>query len=641
MKLYVLITGLLLALSLLLVACGGSAPPSSMATVTPLPTLTPVPSPTARPTPTAAPAHTARSASADRPTPTPSFRLTILHNNDGESQLVDLGPDLKDFGGVARFATVVQREKWGASSGEGAEKSGVIRVSSGDNFLAGPEFTEGKRAGTYYDALALDLIGYDAIALGNHDFDFGPEVLAEFIRQVSNSEAPFLSSNLDFSGEPDLQALFDEGRIAESVVVRKNGVRIGIIGATTPNLRFISSPRNVKIISDVAGEIQAEVELLEAAGVNIIVLISHLQGINAEIALVGQIDGVDVVVAGGGDELLANEGDLLVPGGEEPFGPYPIIAADMDGTEVPVVTTAGQYGYLGKLVVSFDGDGNLIDIDEEASGPIRIAGGDNPDAVQPQPEVQTRVVEPLTALLQVMRDNVIATSQVDLEGRRSEVRSRETNQGNLMADALHWQASQRAAEYGVSSPDVAIQNGGGIRNGVVLPAGPITELDTFGMAPFSNWVTVLENISREQFKEVLENAVSRAVDGDTEGGSGRFAQVSGFSFEWSESGTAQVLDADGTVDTPGTRVRRVVLDDGTVIVDGGTLVPGTALTVATNDFLARGGDQYPYRGVRFTNLGVTYQQALATYIQDPDGLNGTVTSADYPEGGEGRINRLP
>ena len=102
-----------------------------------------------------------------------------------------------------------------------------------------------------------------------------------------------------------------------------------------------------------------------------------------------------------------------------------------------------------------------------------------------------------------------------------------------------------------------------------------------------------------------------------------------------------LFDADGTVDTPGTRVRRVVLDDGTVIVDGGTLVPGTALTVATNDFLARGGDQYPYRGARFTNLGVTYQQALATYIQDPDGLNGTVTSADYPEGGEGRINRLP
>ena len=109
-------------------------------------------------------------------------------------------------------------------------------VSSGDNSLAGPEFSAGLQTGTFYDALVLDLIGYDAIALGNHDFDFGPDVLAEFIKQVSDSQAPFLSSNLNFSGEPNLQALFDEGRIAESVVVRKNGVRIGI-----------RSPRNSRV----------------------------------------------------------------------------------------------------------------------------------------------------------------------------------------------------------------------------------------------------------------------------------------------------------------------------------------------------------------------------------------------------------
>ena len=198
-----------------------------------------------------------------------------------------------------------------------------------------------------------------------------------------------------------------------------------------------------------------------------------------------------------------------------------------------------------------------------------------------------------------------------------------------------------ALEYGVAPPDVAFQNGGGIRNDAVLPNGQIRELDTFDMAPFSNLVTILENISRGQFKEVLENAVSRVVEGDTEGGSGRFAQVSGFSFEWSESGTAQALDPDATVAVPGARVQRVVLDDGTVIVDGGAVMPGPALTVATIDFLARGGDQYPYRGAPFTILGVSYQQALANYLQDPAGLNGTVTAGDYPLGGEGRIKRQP
>ena len=345
MKPSLLITGVLLALSLFMIACGSGA----AQTVTPWPTEKPAP--------------TARAGSPVAPVaaaPASTFRLTILHNNDGESQLINLGTGLEDFGGAAQFAAVVQREKRVAVSGEtsfGAShgKSGVIMVSAGDNFLAGPEFTVGLRAGTFYDALAMDLIGYDAIALGNHDFDFGPEVLAKFIKQMSASQAPFLSSNLDFSGEPVLRDLFNQGRIAGSVVVVKNGERIGIIGATTPLLGSISSPRRVRIIADVAGEVQAEVDRLEASGVNKIVLLSHLQDIDADIVLVGQIHGVDVVVAGGGDELLANECDVLIPGYDALFGPYPIMATAQDGIRVPVVTTAGQYSYLGKLNQSQSG----------------------------------------------------------------------------------------------------------------------------------------------------------------------------------------------------------------------------------------------------------------------------------------------
>ena len=630
MKIYVLITGVLLMVSLLLVACGSEA--SGIAP----------PRPTERPAPTLRPEVKVPPAAA---APASAFRLTILHNNDGESQLVNLGSGLEDYGGVAQFAAVVQREKRvAASAGSSIEasggKSGVIMVSSGDNFLAGPEFTIGLQAGTFYDALALDLIGYDAIALGNHDFDFGPELLANFIKQVSASQAPFLSSNLDFSGEPTLQDLFDQGRIAESVVVRKNGERIGIIGATTPHLDSISSPRRVRTIADVAGEVQAEVDRLEASGVNKIVLLSHLQDLGADIILLGQVHGVDVVVAGGGDELLANECAVLIPGDEATFGPYPIMATAQDGIRVPVVTTAGQYSYLGKLVVMFNPSGNLVSIDEDASGPIRIARGDGPSTVRPDCEVQRSVVNPIKTGFVSLADP-IAISQVALDGRRSEVRFRETNQGNLMTDALRWQAARLAPDYGALSPDVAIQNGGGIRNDLILPEGEIRELDTFDMAPFSNLVTVIEDVSRSQFKEILENAVSRAVEGDVDGGTGRFAQVSGFRFEWSESGTALVHNPDGSVKVPGTRVQRVVLDDGAVIVGGGRVVPGPALTLATNDFLARGGDEYNFQGAPFTVLGVTYQQALKNFIQFSDGLGETVAAADYPEGGEGRIERLP
>ena len=100
-----------------------------------------------------------------------------------------------------------------------------------------------------------------------------------------------------------------------------------------------------------------------------------------------------------------------------------------------------------------------------------------------------------------------------------------------------------------------------------------------------------------------------------------------------------MLDGDGNVVTPGTRVTEVMLDDATVIVTGGAVVAGPDLTIATIDFLARGGDEYPHRGASFTSVGVSYQQALADYIVDV--LGGTLSAADYPEGGEGRITNVP
>jgi 5'-nucleotidase len=371
----------------------------------------------------------------------------------------------------------------------------------------------------------------------------------------------------------------------------------------------------------VAAEIQTEVTRLEGMGIDRIVLISHLQSLDEDLALVPQLDGVDIVVAGGGDELLANPDDTLIPG-DAPSGlfpGYPIIAMDSDGTEVPVVTTSGSYQYVGRLVIGFNGLGEVIEV-HDLSGPVRVAGGANPDAVAPDPAVQSQVVEPVLDGLEDLASTVLGTSEVALDGRRTEVRSRETNEGNLIADALKWQAEQLADDFGVPQPDVALQNGGGIRNDVLVPAGNITELDAFNMVPFANFVSVVENVSRAQFKELLENAVS-----DLPGG-GRFAQVSGFSFTY---------DPDGAI---GARVVDATLDDGTPIVIGGVVQDGADLVVATIDFLARGGDEYPFGDAPFTTLGVTYQQALFDYITE--GLGGVITTADYPEGGEGRITAL-
>jgi 5'-nucleotidase/UDP-sugar diphosphatase len=569
------------------------------------------------------------------------FYLTILHNNDGESQVINAGSGLEDFGGAARFKAVVDKLKGEAINGPWTQrgaKRGVVMISSGDNFLAGPEFNAGLENGVpFYDTIAMELIGYDAVNLGNHDFDFGPDVLADFLDGYT-VPPPYVSANLDFSGEPRLQAYVDAGVIVPAAVIKQRGELIGVIGLETPLLPFISSPRNVVVSDDLVNIVQGQVDMLEAHGVDKIILSSHLQSIQNEIGLVAQLDGVDVIIAGGGDELLANPGDLLLPGDEGfVYGTYPQTATDMDGTKVPVVTTSGEYRYVGKLVVGFDMNGEVVDVVEARSGPVRVVTGTcngyTPcdDTVVPDPTMQAMVVDPVEAAVAELAATVIGTSEVDLDGRRGPgVRTMETNEGNLIADALRWQATELAADFGVSVPDVALQNGGGIRNNDVIPAGDITLLDTFDMVPFPNFVTIVPNIPRSQFKEIMENAVSRVEFTD-----GRFAQISGFSMVYDPAGTPQELDADGNVVTPGTRVQEIALNDGTVIVTGGAVVAGADLTIATIDFLARGGDQYPYRGAPFTNIGVTYQQALANYIQV--GLGGVITAAQYPFGGEGRI----
>jgi 5'-nucleotidase len=321
------------------------------------------------------------------------------------------------------------------------------------------------------------------------------------------------------------------------------------------------------------------------------------------------------------------------PATGQPFT-YPTFVTGADGANVPIVTTAGDYKYVGRLVVDFDGKGNVIAVNDALSGPVRVSGV-APDAVTPDPGVQQEVVEPVAAFVDNLAQNVLAQSEVALEGRQNPgIRTQETNLGNLHTDGVLNAARARAAAFGVDVPQIAVQNGGGIRNNSLIPAGPLTELDTFNIAAFANFVSVVEDVPRATIKALLENAVSRRPGSD-----GRFAQISGFQFTYSLSGTAQVTAVDGTITTPGTRVQQVVLADGTVIVDNGQVVAGDPIDLATIDFLARGGDQYPLVGLPFTTLGITYQQALAEQLTSV--LGGVVSAAQYPLGAITRTFETP
>ncbi len=356
----------------------------------------------------------------------PDLQLTLLHSNDGESDLIDAGSGLEDFGGVDRFATLVdqlrdQGEEGFLESllnnllerfGFRRPRRGAALVSSGDNFLAGPEFNYSMNQGVpYLDSLALLLVDYDAMVIGNHEFDFGPDVLADFVDGFYGTTR-FLSANLDFSLEPRLQDLADDGLIAPSRVINLHGRRIGIVGATTPSLPLISSPRDVQV-NPVLPAVQAEIDRLTKAGVKIIIFASHLQDVDEDLELLAELRGVDIAIAGGGDELLANEDDLLVPDGTPVAGSYPLAAIDADGKVVPVVTTSGGYPYVGQLVATFDRQGRLIGINLNRSGPVRVAGGDNPDAVEPDFWVKWLVTDPLREALAELESNIVATPKLD------------------------------------------------------------------------------------------------------------------------------------------------------------------------------------------------------------------------------------
>jgi 5'-nucleotidase / UDP-sugar diphosphatase len=528
----------------------------------------------------------------------PSFVLTVLHTNDGESAL--LPDEGAGFPGAARFVADMLMLQDDATGSDLLQDREAVTISSGDNFLAGPRLNASlDDDDVFYDALVYTTSGFDAMTIGNHEFDFGPGLLAEFIE--ATDPIPFISANLDFSGEPELAALEAADRIAPSTVVTRAGFDIGIVGATYDNVGAISSPGNVTA-SAVLPAVQAEVTALRDAGVDIVLLSSHLQDLDTEIALVPQLSGVDAVIGGGGGESLGDD--------------YPVMVNDADGDAVPIVTVPGNYTDIGKLLLRFDADGELLDVigaDAQGGSMLHTVTMDGPRNAA----VATGVEAPVAAYVSGLADRVIGTSEVPLDGRRQEpgVRDRETNLGSLLADSMLHAVNSRAASLGIPQADVALQNGGGIRNDGVIPVGEVTELDTFNVAAFLNFVSYAE-IDGATLKDALERSVQSLPSA-----SGAHGQWGGVRFSYDTSKQARSVAENGTV-TPGERIVRAVVEraNGTevTLVDNGTLVAGAqTFVIASIDFLLTGQDGYVmFDEDDLTRLpGVTYQQALSEYIQ--------------------------
>ncbi len=524
--------------------------------------------------------------------PAPDFDLTVLHSNDGESMLV---PDEDaGFPGVARFVADMQSMQ--AQAVDAGADSGVVTISSGDNFLAGPRLNASRLVddAPFYDALVYNEANYDAMTIGNHEFDFSPDLLAEFIAAV-DADIPFLSANIDVSPEPVLDALGD--RIAPSTIIEEAGRRIGVIGAVYEDLESVSSPRDV-VINEVLPAVEAQIAELQSQDVDIILLSSHLQDLNTELTLIPELSGVDAVVGGGG--------------GEDLRATYPLFAVDADGQQVPVVTTPGNYTDIGRLVLGFDADGALVRITSAASQLMPVAM-DGPRNQTMTTEVET----PVEAYVESLSENALAQTEVPLDGRRGFVRTRETNLGSMLADAMLLAARDRAVDIpDAPQADVALSNGGGIRNDSIIGPGAVTELDTFNVAAFLNFVSVA-TIDGDTLVAVMEHALESAPE--PAGGFGQWAGVD-FTYDLEQPAGARLVDVTVTRE-----------DDSEVLLvdDGATTAAGSEeFAIASVNFLLDGGDDFPFpEDLEYNQMPVTYQEALAERVADL----GTITAEDYPD----------
>ncbi|MBZ6379517.1 hypothetical protein B5C34_07385 [Pacificimonas flava] len=529
-----------------------------------------------------------------------------------------------------------------------------ITLFSGDNYIPGPFLTAGYlTTGDFVDIQIMNAMGVEASAIGNHEFDLGTGVFAD---AVSTAAFPYVSANLDFSGDSSLADLYFDtsatsgldnaadlaGRIVPATVIEEGGERIGVVGATTQILESISSTGGVEVIgpnaddmSALAAILQPYIDEMTAAGVDKIILVSHLQQIQLEEALAPLLDGVDIIIAGGSNTLLADDNDELAAFTGHPAeadGPYPIMTNDASGNTTVIVNTDNEYTYLGRLVVDFDADGNIIADSIEENADIAGAYAATKETVADAYGVDidelddtafadgTRggevrdLIQPVQDVIDDAGSNVFGYVSVYLEGARGEVRTQETNLGNLTADANAYAYRERAGE-GDDTVVVSIKNGGGIRaaigtfsspgpNGEVdeLPpaGGGVSELDIANSLRFNNTLVALDT-DPAGLKAILENGVS-GIAGATEG---RFPQVAGVRFSFDQSQPV------------GERVEDIALVDGDgniiPLYDDGVLIEGAPanITVVTLGFLAEGGDGYP-----FADVGTNFRAITEDGIED-------------------------
>lgn len=495
------------------------------------------------------------------------YTLNILHINDLHSRIEPINrfdstcgaeddAEGKCFGGVARVKTKLDERR----SKLQATGQNVIALDAGDQFQGSLFYTtyKGKVAAEFVNALGLD-----AMAVGNHEFDDGPQVLSDFIDAVN---VPVLSGNTLAGANSPLA-----GKIPGYIIKDVGGEKIGIVSVLATDTDETSSPGNSILLVEETQYLESAVAEMEADGVNKIVLVSHV-GLARDKEIAAAVSGIDVIVGGHSHTLLSNIRDGAAD-------VYPVRVNNPDGQEVPIVQAYAYSKYLGELRVTFDDDGNVI----RSAGEPHLLDA----SVTPAAAMVTRIQE-LAAPIEELKGTPTGSSTAMIEGSREVCRAGECAMGNLVADAM----LDRTADQGVQ---IAIQNGGGLR--ASIDEGEITMGEVLTVLPFQNTLATFQ-LKGSDVVVALENGVSRIEDG-----AGRFPQIAGMKF---------VFDANAE---PGNRISGVMVADG----NGGfsDIDPAATYSIATNNYMRGGGDGYGVfetAGMNAYDFGPGLETVVADYL---------------------------
>lgn len=454
------------------------------------------------------------------------YELTILHTNDIHGRLLPIDYKSQNLGGWARRISKIKKLK--------ETSKNTLLVDSGD--LA--------QGSIYYqlfdgvpDVNFLDMAGYDAICIGNHELDKGVDSF-ENLTKLTN--VPFLGANLEFKDN-----FYLNGKIRSHIIKNYEGFSVGVIGMTNPELLDLTINKDKVGLSNYDKTLQFFVDYLRNS-VDLIVLLSH-SGLSRDIQTAKTISGVDVIVGGHSHDFL-----------EEP------LLVNNEGRKVLIVQ-AGEFGIkLGKLDIDFDKNGI-----KTFNGELVLLD----DTIEPDSKTQKKIneIEKDVCLLKTQK---ISTTKVKIDATTESLRSGLANSGALILESL-----KRVSP----DSDIAIMNSGAIRGNKIIPKGAITRFDVMELLPFNNKIAELE-VTGAFIKSLLETSIK---DMTVENLSSRnFLQTAGVSYDVDLLEPAQKYDANAQkLIQEGNRVKNITINNKQLDFN-------KKYKIVTNEFLAKGGDGF-------------------------------------------------